>query len=331
MGSTAEETRVELGLMIEDSKRLSDLWIERVKLYSSSIKPFDGIMAVIKYLKSKDIKLGIVTSRDRNYITALDEIASPLPTLLKPFFRYSISASDVENPKPAADSILKYMELTGAGRDEILFIGDTMSDVMCAHNAGVDFGLAVWGSRINHTVNCAYYFTNPWDIVSTVFAKDTLNFQGYRWAKEIQALGQIGLTYTINTFDKERFERLREIAAEMLSTMCSEPLDKVRDAICMDKGYITPKLDTRAAVFNDRGEILLVREAKNSKWSLPGGWCDESESIVSNTVKEVFEEAGMQVKAVKFVGLLDKSKWNTSSQPYHILSSYTFVLYTNQM
>lgn len=63
-------------------------------------------------------------------------------------------------------------------------------------------------------------------------------------------------------FDIERFERLREIAASMVATMTEEPLEKVKAAICMDKGYITPKIDTRAAVFNAEGQILLVKEAK---------------------------------------------------------------------
>ncbi len=326
MGSTAENTRIELNLPFEDTKRLSDAWIERVKLYEDSIKPFDGIMAVIRYLHEHGIKLGIVTSRAKTYENVLGEIASPLPSVLKPYFTYSISASDVENPKPAPDSILKYMEITGAKREEILFIGDTLSDIECAHSAGVDFGLAVWGSRIKRSIMCAHYFMNPWDIIKVIFTHDDMNYQWYRWAKEIQAIGQIGLTYCTNVFDIERFERLREISCEIISTMTETPFEKVKDVICMDKGYITPKIDTRAAVFNEKGQILLVKESKNGLWSLPGGWCDEAESIISNTVKEVREEAGMLVKPVKFVGMIDKSKWNKSSQPFHILASFTVCL-----
>ncbi len=326
MGSTAENTRLELKLSFEDEKRLSDKWIERVKIYKDTIKPFDGMLAVIKFLHDKGIKLGIITSRAKSYDNVLGEIASPFPSILKPYIKYSISASDVDNPKPSPDSIIKYMELTGAKKDEILFIGDTLSDVKCAHAAGVDFGLAVWGTKINHSIQSAHYFLNPWDIVKAVFMQDNMNYQWYKWAKEIQAIGQIGLTYCKNVFDIERFERLREISCEILSTMTETPFSKVKDVICMDKGYITPKIDTRAAVFNSSGQILLVKEAKNNLWSLPGGWCDESESIISNTIKEVREEAGMLVKPVKFVGLLDKSKWNKSSQPFHILASFTICL-----
>ncbi len=323
MGSAADDTRKELGIGIEDTDRLSDLWIERVVNYKDTIKPFDGVMSVIKYLKEKDVKLGIVTSRDRSFANKLGELASPMPTELKPYFDYSISASDVKNPKPAPDSILKYMEITGATRDEILFIGDTMSDVMCAKDSGVAFGLAVWGCRLKQSILCAHQFLNPWDIISAVFHADNLNYQWYKWAKEIQAIGQIGLTYCTNIFDIERFERLRQMSCEMLSTMTDEPLQKVRDVICMDKGYITPKIDTRAAIFNKQGQILLVKEAKNNLWSLPGGWCDEDLSIFENTKKEAREEAGMLVTPVKLAAFLDKDKWNKSSQPFHILAAFT--------
>lgn len=323
MGSSAKDTNKELHYSEDEFEKLSVEWADNVKKYADKIKPFDGVMGVIKHLKEKGLKLGIITSRARVIGGKENFFASPMPVELTPYFDISISASDVGKPKPALDSILKYMEMTGAKRDEILFIGDTQSDITCAKDAGVDFGLAVWGTRLERSVKVAHYFLNPWDIVGAIFTYDNLNYQFYKWAKEIQAIGQIGLTYCQNVFDIERFERLREIAASMVATMTEEPLEKVKAAICMDKGYITPKIDTRAAVFNSEGQILLVKEAKNSKWSMPGGWCDESESIFSNTTKEVREEAGMVVSPYKFVAMLDKSKWNKSSQPFHILAAFT--------
>lgn len=98
-----------------------------------------------------------------------------------------------------------------------------------------------------------------------------------KWAIEIQSLAQAGLTYGKDVFDLERYERLREISAEMMAYKTDRPLEKVRELFCGETGYQTPKVDTRAAVFED-GKILLVRE-KNGKWSLPGGWCDVDRSI----------------------------------------------------
>ena len=93
-----------------------------------------------------------------------------------------------------------------------------------------------------------------------------------KWAIEIQSLAQSGLAYTTNVYDKERYERLREISAEMIEEKSNINLEKVKDLLCNETGYQTPKIDTRAAIFKDN-KILLVRE-NNGTWSLPGGWCD---------------------------------------------------------
>ena len=109
-----------------------------------------------------------------------------------------------------------------------------------------------------------------------------------QWAIELQSLAQAGLTYGKDVYDKERYERIREISAEMLSYKTDISIEKVKDLFCNEHGYQTPKLDTRAAIFSDE-KILLVKE-KNGKWSLPGGWVDVNLSIKENTVKEVKEE-----------------------------------------
>ena len=71
------------------------------------------------------------------------------------------------------------------------------------------------------------------------------------WAIEIQSLAQAGLAYTANVYDIERYERLREIAAEMLAEKTGETLEKVKGFFCNETGYQTPKIDTRAVVFKD--------------------------------------------------------------------------------
>ncbi len=143
-----------------------------------------------------------------------------------------------------------------------------------------------------------------------------------KWAIEIQALAQNGLTYTKDVYDKERFERLREISAEMLAEKTDIPVDKVKDLFCNEKGYQTPKLDTRAAIFKD-GKILLVHE-NNGTWALPGGWVDVLESVGSNTIKEVKEETGLDVRNQKIIAIQDRNKHNTPSYAYGICK--VFVL-----
>lgn len=143
-----------------------------------------------------------------------------------------------------------------------------------------------------------------------------------KWAVEIQSLAQSGLAYTDNVYDIERYNRLREIAAEMLCEKLGMPLDKVKDLFCNETGYQTPKLDTRAAIFKD-GKILLVHE-NNGTWSLPGGWCDVLESVKSNTLKEVREETGLEVKASRLIAVQDRNKHNEPIYAYGVCK--VFVL-----
>lgn len=137
-----------------------------------------------------------------------------------------------------------------------------------------------------------------------------------KWAIEIQSLAQIGLTYTQDVYDRERYEKLREISAEMLSEKTGLNKEKVKNLFCNETGYQTPKLDTRAAIFNNN-KILLVHE-NNGTWSLPGGWCDVMESVKSNTEKEVREETGLNVKAVKIISIQDRNKHNKPIYAYGV-------------
>lgn len=142
------------------------------------------------------------------------------------------------------------------------------------------------------------------------------------WAKELQFLAQVGLAYTKDAFDQERFERIREIAAEMLSRASGLPVETVKKLFCNETGFQTPKLDTRAAVFKEN-KILLVKE-KSGKWSLPGGWVDVNQSIRTNTEKEVWEEAGLNVEAVRLIAVQDRNLHNNPPYAYNVCK--VFVL-----
>lgn len=137
-----------------------------------------------------------------------------------------------------------------------------------------------------------------------------------KWAIEIQSIAQCGLTYAKDVYDRERYEQLRKISAEMLSYKTDIPVDKIEGLFCNEEGYQTPKLDTRAAIFKD-GKILLVHE-RNGKWSLPGGWVDVLESIESNTIKEVKEESGLDVVAKRVIAIQDRNKHNKPIYAYGI-------------
>lgn len=137
-----------------------------------------------------------------------------------------------------------------------------------------------------------------------------------QWAVELQSLAQAGLFYSKDVYDQERFQRIREIAAEMVSCKSGLSMEQVTDLFCCETGYQTPKLDTRAAIFQD-GKILLVQE-NNGLWSLPGGWVDVDLSVLENTVKEVKEEAGLDVTAHRIIAVQDREKHNRPVYAYKI-------------
>lgn len=129
-----------------------------------------------------------------------------------------------------------------------------------------------------------------------------------QWAVELQSLAQAGLSYGKDIYDRERYERIREIAAEIIAHKADISVEKVQDLFCSETGYQTPKLDTRAAIFRNN-RILLVRE-NDGTWALPGGWVDVNVSVKENTIKEVKEEAGLDVTADLVIAVQDREKHN---------------------
>ncbi|WP_176013831.1 NUDIX hydrolase [Victivallis sp. Marseille-Q1083] len=136
------------------------------------------------------------------------------------------------------------------------------------------------------------------------------------WAVELQFIGQAGVTYSQDPFDLERFRRIREIAAEMLSVKSGLSLETVKNLFCNETGFQTPKLDTRAAIFRD-GRILLVEE-RNGSWSLPGGWVDVNQSVGDNAVKEALEESGLDVMPERLIAVQDRNRHNPPRYAYGI-------------
>ncbi|MBQ8638986.1 MAG: NUDIX hydrolase [Lachnospiraceae bacterium] len=134
------------------------------------------------------------------------------------------------------------------------------------------------------------------------------NEKWLQWAVELQSIAQAGLTYGKDVFDRERYEQIREIAAEMIAYQSEIPLEKVKDLFCNETGYQTPKLDTRAAIF--QGDRILLVQEKNGTWSLPGGWVDVNVSVKENAIKEVKEEAGLDVTADLVIAVQDREKHN---------------------
>ncbi len=127
------------------------------------------------------------------------------------------------------------------------------------------------------------------------------------WAREIQALSQTGYHYSENDYHRQRYQRLMEIAAEIIAEHSSLQYRPLVDAFHAQIGYATPRVDVRSAVFRD-GKLLLVRERNDDRWSMPGGWADVGDVPSKAAEREVQEEAGFLVSARKVIGVYDANR-----------------------
>lgn len=136
-------------------------------------------------------------------------------------------------------------------------------------------------------------------------------------AKEIQSIAQAGLTYSENKYDLDRYEQLRSLSVRILETYSGEPAERVRNLFASEKGYQTPKVDVRGVVFRE-GRILMVREANDGLWTLPGGWADVNYSPFEIAQKEILEEAGIHTIPRRLLAVFDKMKHPHPPDIYHV-------------
>ena len=140
--------------------------------------------------------------------------------------------------------------------------------------------------------------------------------QWLAWAREIEALAQSGRAFARDDYDRERYDRLLALAAEITaahSTLSPEFfLADFREQV----GYATPKIDVRGAVIRD-GKVLLVQEKSDGRWCLPGGWADVGVTPAEMVVREVREESGFAFAVRKLAGVFDANRSQTPAAFYH--------------
>lgn len=123
--------------------------------------------------------------------------------------------------------------------------------------------------------------------------------------RQLQAVSQNGLLYAETEFHKERYEKVRDLALELLKNLSNSSIELIKTTYLDQKGYATPKLDVRAVIVIE-DKMLFVKEADDQKWALPGGWVEVGETPAQCIVKEVKEECGIDVCVEKLIGVYDK-------------------------
>jgi ADP-ribose pyrophosphatase YjhB (NUDIX family) len=146
-----------------------------------------------------------------------------------------------------------------------------------------------------------------------------------QWIRELQAISQNGLVYTVNPFDRERYERLGQLAREMFAHIGYVPVKKIEEFFVPDEGYCTPKVDLRAGIF-DEDRVLLVQEKSDGRWTMPGGWADVNETPSQGVKREVLEESGYFVDEVELVAVIDRSAHPyTPRYPHHVYKLFFYA------
>src|SRR6478735_11360007 len=127
------------------------------------------------------------------------------------------------------------------------------------------------------------------------------------WVRRLQTITQAGLTYSRDPYDRQRYEQLQELTAEIAQSLTPNANEPWLEILRAEKGYATPKVDVRAVV-EQNGKLLFMRESHDGLWSLPGGWADIGESPSQIAEREVLEETGYEVRASKLLALYDKAR-----------------------
>jgi ADP-ribose pyrophosphatase YjhB (NUDIX family) len=139
-------------------------------------------------------------------------------------------------------------------------------------------------------------------------------------ARRLHGVGRTGLHFCADEYDRERYEEIEHIAAELLAAGAGIIAESLRGDWAAETGYVTPKIEVRGAVFRATDErVLLVRETTDGLWTLPGGWADVNDSPSGAIRREIEQEAGLRVRVVKLAALYDR---NAHGHPPSIFHSW---------
>lgn len=154
-----------------------------------------------------------------------------------------------------------------------------------------------------------------------------------RWSEALAGIAGTGLSFTESLYEKERFEEILQIAAEI--KVHASGLGEV-DSLYVDEiveiwkggagqgipGYVTPKAAVGAIVGNGNGELLLVQRSDSGVWLYPTGWADVGYSPAEIVVKEVLEETGIIVNPLRLLSVVDGMQ-----RGFTLVPMYSMIFY----
>lgn len=138
----------------------------------------------------------------------------------------------------------------------------------------------------------------------------------YSLANELRSIANLGLKYSQNEFERERYHRVLAASARLIALLENRPLSDVLEPYRDNTGYITPLIGAEAAVFRD-GKLLLIQRHDDWRWAVPGGAVDVGETLANAALRELKEETGLTGTINRLLGFFDSRVWK-SQQKTHI-------------
>ncbi|WP_028377686.1 NUDIX hydrolase [Leeuwenhoekiella sp. MAR_2009_132] len=145
-----------------------------------------------------------------------------------------------------------------------------------------------------------------------------INEQLLNSIKQVKSLAEAGLVYNKENYDAERYQELRTLSLEMMSVLSNLPVQQFKEFYLPETDYPTPKTDVRGLILNENGQVLLVKETVDNKWTLPGGWADIGLTPSENVLKEIQEETGFSAEVVRLLAVLDKRCYPHPPQTHYV-------------
>lgn len=139
----------------------------------------------------------------------------------------------------------------------------------------------------------------------------------YDFIIKVLSISKIGLVFSKDPYAIDNYTELQKLAMHELENFEHLKFDKPN--LFTREIYPTPNISVRTCVFNDKGEVLLVREFPEERYSLPGGWCDLYDSPSEAAKAECMQEAGAKIKDLKLIGILNRTPFKVfpSGTPLH--------------
>lgn len=138
----------------------------------------------------------------------------------------------------------------------------------------------------------------------------------YQAIDELRAIAGLGLEFASSPYERERYLRLRAVAADLFAKLEARPLEAVTPEFQHDNWlHVSPMSGAEAAVFQD-GKILLIQRSDNGLWAVPGGLVDVGETLAAAALRELYEEVGARGRVIQLLGIFDSRLWQSRTKAH---------------